>query len=174
MVILPEIPQGRRTSPWRRHTDVVERILTIATLPELRSNTRNKQTTWWMHKHKHGMMHKQVWCMSGLKRHGMAKATKQYYKLSGDQYATSCILTKHHIKYLVLSRLSCQTILNVVKHGKRWGIIKTTYLGKFKWGRNNKQQFRKIPMSIFRICYCSALNHILILLNNKTKSTMLN
>ena len=28
-------------------------------------------------------------------RHG--KVHKQNYKLSGDQYATSCILTKHHI-----------------------------------------------------------------------------
>src|SRR6187200_429341 len=28
-------------------------------------------------------------------RHG--KVHKQHYKLSGDQYATSCILTKHHI-----------------------------------------------------------------------------
>ena len=32
MVILPEIPQGRRTSPWRRQMDVVERILTHTTL----------------------------------------------------------------------------------------------------------------------------------------------
>ena len=41
MVILPEIPQGRRTSPWRRQTDVVERVLTNATLsePTRRSNT---------------------------------------------------------------------------------------------------------------------------------------
>ena len=27
----------------------------------------------------------------------MEKCNKQYYKLSGAQYATSCILTKHHI-----------------------------------------------------------------------------
>ena len=54
------------------------------------------------------MMHNQVWCMSGLMRHGMANATKQYYKLSGDQYAMSCILTKHHIDYLVLSQLGTQ------------------------------------------------------------------
>ena len=36
------------------------------------------------------------------------KVHKQYYKLSGAQYATSCILTKHHISYLVLSRLGTQ------------------------------------------------------------------
>ena len=30
------------------------------------------------------------------------------------------------------------TILNVVKHGKRVKQMKTTYLGKFKWGRNNQ------------------------------------
>ena len=34
--------------------------------------------------------------------------TKQNYKLSGAQYATSCILTEHHIKYLVLSFLATQ------------------------------------------------------------------
>ena len=33
---------------------------------------------------------------------------KQSYKLSGAQYATSCILTKHHINYLVLSRFCTQ------------------------------------------------------------------
>ena len=32
--------------------------------------------------------------------HGMAKCTNKYYKLSGDQYATSCILTKHHILFI--------------------------------------------------------------------------
>ena len=37
------------------------------------------------------------------------------------------------------------TILNVDKHGKRVKEMKTTYLGKFKWGRNNKQQVRKNP-----------------------------
>ena len=58
--------------------------------------------------HKHGTMRKQVLCMSGLKRHGMAKCNKQNYKLSGAQYATTCILTKHHINYLVLSHLRTQ------------------------------------------------------------------
>ena len=28
------------------------------------------------------------------------KVHKQYYKLSGAQYATSCILTKHHILFI--------------------------------------------------------------------------
>ena len=32
------------------------------------------------------------------------KCTNKYYKLSGDQYATGCILTKHHINYLIDSR----------------------------------------------------------------------
>ena len=36
------------------------------------------------------------------------KVHKQNYKLSGAQYATSCILTKHHINYLVLSHLETQ------------------------------------------------------------------
>ena len=50
----------------------------------------------------HGMMH--VWFNETW--HG--KVHKQYYKLSGAQYATSCILTEHHNNYLVLSRLSTQ------------------------------------------------------------------
>ena len=33
---------------------------------------------------------------------------QQRYNLSGAQYATSCILTEHHINYLVLSRLGTQ------------------------------------------------------------------
>ena len=36
------------------------------------------------------------------------KVHKQNYKLSGAQYATSSILTEHHINYLVLSRLGTQ------------------------------------------------------------------
>ena len=36
------------------------------------------------------------------------KVHKQYYKLSEAQYATSCILTRHHINYLVLSHLCTQ------------------------------------------------------------------
>ena len=54
------------------------------------------------------MMHNQVWCMYDLMSHGMAKCNKQYYNLSGAQYAMSCILTKHHINYLVLSHLGTQ------------------------------------------------------------------
>ena len=98
-----------------------------------------------MHNHKHGMMHKQVWCMSDLMRHGMAKCNKQYYKLSGGQYATSCILAKHHMVIFSWISFTYTTILNVFKHGKRWSIMKTNYLDKFKWGRNNKQQFLENP-----------------------------
>ena len=60
------------------------------------------------------------------------KVHKQHYKLSGAQYATGCILTEHHINYLVLSHLCTPTILNVVKHDKRVKQMKTTYLVKFK------------------------------------------
>ena len=62
--------------------------------------------------------------------HGKVQQT--ILQLSGAQYATSCILTKHHINYLVISRLSYPTILNVVKHGKRVKQMKTTYLVKVK------------------------------------------
>ena len=73
------------------------------------------------------------------------KVHKQHYKLSGAQYASGCILTKHHIPLFSSLSFMYSTILNVVKHGKRVKQMKTTYLGKFKWGRNNKQQVRKNP-----------------------------
>ena len=99
---------------------------------------------------------------------------KQHYKLSG-----ASICKELHIDetpHQLFSSLSVMypTILNVVKHGKRVKQMKTTYLVKVKWGRNNKQQFRKIPMCIFRIWYCSAPNHILELLNMQDECTMLN
>ena len=59
------------------------------------------------------------------------KVHKQSYRLSGAQYAMSCILTEHHINYLVLSRLCTPTILNVLNM-TRVNQSKTTYLVKFK------------------------------------------
>ena len=148
MVILPEIPQGRRTSPWRRQT---ERRRTgphkrdvIGTNPEEATPERSKQHSK-QPPHKHGMMRKQVWFMSGLMKHGMAKVHKQSYKLSGDQYATSCLLTKHHNKLFSSISFMYPTILNVDKHGKRGSMMKLSNLGKFKWGRNNKTTSLEIP-----------------------------
>ena len=43
MVILPEIPQGRRTSPWRRQTDVDEWVLTNKTLPEPTRRSKHRK-----------------------------------------------------------------------------------------------------------------------------------
>ena len=66
------------------------------------------------------------------------KVHKQNDKLSAAQYATSCILTKHHIhlfsllSFKLLSNIKCCWTWQEVKHNK------TTYLGKFKCGR--KQQ----------------------------------
>ena len=51
------------------------------------------------------------------------KCNKQYYKLSGAQYATSCILMKYVQLFSSLSFMK-QTTLNVVKHGKRRSIKK--------------------------------------------------
>ena len=45
MIILPEIPQGRRTSPWRRQTDVDERVLTNTTLPEPTRRSKHQKET---------------------------------------------------------------------------------------------------------------------------------
>ena len=151
MVILPEIPQGRRTSPWRRQTDVVERFLTNATLPDYReeatperSKQHGKHTSIKMaYDAQPSMMHvqfKYAW-------HG--KVHKQHYKLSGAQYATGCILAEHHIKLFSSISFMYPTILNVVKHGKRVKQKKTTYLCKFKWGRNNKPQVRKLLICIY-------------------------
>src|SRR6187399_3261674 len=96
-----------RTDPRRRRSNADERILTT---PERNRSYQEKQPE---RKKQHGkhtsinmaydaqtsMMHarfKYAW-------HG--KVHKQHYKLSVAQYATSCILTKHHIyNYLVDSR----------------------------------------------------------------------
>ena len=43
MIILAEIPQGRRMSPWRRQTDVDERVLTTATLPEPTRRSKHRK-----------------------------------------------------------------------------------------------------------------------------------
>ena len=84
------------------------------------------------------------------------KVHKQLYKLSGDQYATSCILTKHHnklfslISFMYPNNIKCCLTWQEVKHNE------TTYLGKFKWGRNNKQQVRKNPHVQFKdlVLFC--------------------
>ena len=71
------------------------------------------------------------------------KVQKQYYKLSGAQYATSCILTKHHIRLFSSLSVMNPAILNVVKHGKMVKHNKTILSKQFKWGR--KQQTTIIP-----------------------------
>ena len=98
MIILPEIPLGRRTSPRRRRANVVERILTLRTLSELyrEEAIRNKQsthentTTYAWHDSQTIMMHVRF----KYARHD--EAHNKYYTLSEAQYATSCILTKLH------------------------------------------------------------------------------
>ena len=67
---------------------------------EANNIVNNHHITW--HDAQPSMMHvrfKYAW-------HG--KVHKQHYKLSGAQYATGCILTEHHINYLVLSHLCIQ------------------------------------------------------------------
>ena len=60
------------------------------------------------------------------------KVHKQYYKLSGAQYATP--LRIDGTPQQLFSSLSVRnpTILNVDKHGKRVKQMKTTYLDKLK------------------------------------------
>ena len=99
---------------------------------------------------------------------------KQYYKLSGAQYATTCILTKRHVKlfssllFMLLIDIKCWLTWQEVEHKR------TTYLGNLNEAGNNKQQFRKIPICIFRIWYYSSLDHMLELLNMQSNATMLN
>ena len=106
-----------------------------------RSKQHNKQPS-----HKHGMMHNQVWCMSGLKRHGMARQSAQ----TTVQIKWSSICNELHIDETprqLFSSLSFMypTILNVVKHGKRVKQMKTTYLGKLKWGRRQQTTIPENP-----------------------------
>ena len=73
---------------------------------ESKQQSKQPSITW--HDAQTSMMHvrfNEAW-------HG--KKHKQSYKLSGAQYATSCILTKHHMTYLIHSRLCTQP--NNIKH----------------------------------------------------------
>ena len=99
---------------------------------------------------------------------------KQNYKLSGAHYATELHIDETPRDLFSSILFMYPIILNVVKHGKRVKQMKTTYLAKFKWGRNNKQQVRKTLICIYWVWYCSALNIILELLNMQDESTMLN
>ena len=144
MIILPEIPQGRRTSPWRRQMDVVERILTNATLsePTRRSHTGKKQTIM-VNNHPKIM----AWCTTSMMhdrfneaRHG--KVHKQTYKF---KWSTICIgmhidKTPHQLFSSLL--FMYPTILNVIKHGKRWNMSKIHSLAFLNEAGNIKQQFR--------------------------------
>ena len=108
-VILPEIPQGRRTSPWRRwrHEDepsVDERVLTIATKRELSREAHNIVNTPHMNK---------AWCTTSM-MHG--KATWSYswqemmqtrtthqgkFKWGREQHITIPVSPHMHISKLV-------------------------------------------------------------------------
>ena len=106
-----------------------------------RKQQHGKHTTSTWHDAQTSMMHvrfKYAW-------HG--KVHKQHYKLSGAQYATSCILTKHHINCLVLS-VMYPTMLNVVNHVKRWSKRKLRILGNLNAAGTTNNNFRKILMSI--------------------------
>ena len=91
-------------------------------------------------------MRKQVWCMSGLMRHG-GKVHKQSYKLSGAQYATVHIdETPRQVIWFDLiyvpNNIKCWLTWQGVKHNK------TTYLGKFKWGRKQQTTIPENPHTI--------------------------
>ena len=73
-----------------------------------RSKQHSKQPS-----HKHGMMRNQSMMRVRFNEAWHGKVHKQYYKLSGAQYATSCILTKHHIHLFSSISFMYPTILNV-------------------------------------------------------------
>ena len=100
--------QSRESSQLRNETEAIKR-----SKPE-RNKQHGKHTIINMAYDAHpSMMHVRLKCAW----HG--KVHKQNYKLSGAQYATSCILMKHHNKLFSSILFMYPTILNVVKHGKR-------------------------------------------------------
>ena len=138
MIILPGIPLWRRSNPWSSRTKS-NKSSHSETLPgtiEKKHNRKEANNTVNKQGIIHGMMHNQVWCMSGLMSHGMARCNNQYYTLSEAQYATSCILTKLHIQLFSSIPFMYSSILNVVKHGKRWSISKLHYLGNLNEAGN--------------------------------------
>src|SRR3954464_11143387 len=88
----------RRTDPHNSGTK--PKLTREATWKQTNNMVNQHSQTW--HEAQPSMMHvrfKYAW-------HG--KVHKQYYKLSGAQHATSCILIKHHNKYFVRSCLCTQ------------------------------------------------------------------
>ena len=105
MIILPEIPLGRRMPPWSRRTDVVERVLTSDTLAELYRDgeTGNKhQHTKFTTRCTTHMMHELLnTCKS---RHDNSTQSKLHIKWSSICNELHIDETPH-MNYLVLSRL---------------------------------------------------------------------
>ena len=96
MVILPEIPLGRRMPPWSRRTDVVERVLTIRHAAELYRDEANRK-----HKLKHGIHHTMhntydAWAAQYMQVTAWQFTTIKHYTLSEARYATGYISTKLH------------------------------------------------------------------------------
>src|SRR4051812_44693254 len=87
-----------RTNP---HNSGMKPKLTREATRKQTNNMVNQQAQTW-HDAQTRLMHVR------FNEDGTAKCNKQHYKLSGAQYATSCISTKHHIKCLVLSCLCTQ------------------------------------------------------------------
>ena len=104
-VILPEIPQGRRTSPWRRWSyedepSVDERILTIAAKRELSReahnmvNTPHIYKTWCTTKYDawqrlHEATHGKRWCIQEQHIKARLNEAETTYNNSGkSSYAT--------------------------------------------------------------------------------------
>ena len=117
MIILPEIPQGRRTSPRRRQTVVDERILTTRRYRKQpdeahRKEVNNHHITW--HDAQTSMMHvrfNETW-------HG--KMHKTILQIKWSSICNELHIDKTpHSSYLVSILYMYPTILNVVKHGKR-------------------------------------------------------
>ena len=130
MIILPEIPFGRRTTRWSQRTNVVERVLTFRHACGTLSRRRKPEQ-----ESTHDAQH--IWCMNSSIMQGMAWqfTSSKHYTLSEARYATSCISMKLHVELFSSLPFRYTAILNVVKHGTRVK-HKLIYLSRhFKWGR---------------------------------------
>ena len=109
--------ESNESSQLRKKTEANER-----SNPE-RNKQHSKQPS-----HKYGMMHNQVWCMSGL----MSMAWQSAQTILQIKWSSIC--NKLHIDetpHQLFSSLSFMypTMLNVDYHGKRWDISKLHILG---------------------------------------------
>jgi hypothetical protein len=103
--------QRSRTNPHNRNeTGTIEK------------KHNRKEANSMVNKHNHGMMHNQVWCMSGLMRHGMARCNNQILHIKWSSICNELHIDEtpqqlfSSIPFVLLINIKCWLTWQEVKH----------------------------------------------------------